>query len=141
MTERQSMRKLHLTDVSRSYDPIERQRDLQREIAARRGTVGQGEAAETLQELTQRVRMNVEAMHAELAEILDWLPWKEWKTYRMDLAAAPEEALKKELLFEVVDLMHFSNNIAVAIGASYADLMAAYEAKQQENRRRQREGY
>lgn len=137
------MKGLVITHVPPEYDPIERQRDLQKMIAEHRpGKTVQTGAAESIGELLHRIRFNHEADAAEKIEMLDWLPWKEWKTYEgVTLYDPPSDELRHELLFECADRLHFLLNEVIALGFSWQDFIGAFEAKQRENRRRQRDGY
>jgi dUTPase len=142
--EFQRMAGLEVSPVPDGYDPVERERDLQRVIKANRPeTLGQATPARTIGELLARVRFNMEASVVEWAELLDHLPWKSWKSYGVAKDSAPEAhpELVTEMKFEVVDLLHFLLNCAIALDMDYQELLAIFEAKQQENRRRQEEGY
>ena len=48
---------------------------------------------------------------------------------------------KKELLFEIVDKLHFFINFAVSAGFTGSDIANAYYTKNHENIERQKRGY
>lgn len=70
----------------------------------------------------------------ELAEASREFSWKSWARdvpfYRRD-----------RILAELVDVAHFIANMLVAMGVTDEEWEEAYRAKQEENRRRQRDGY
>jgi hypothetical protein len=117
--------------------PLELSRALQTRLAEVRGVEG-GLGAKTPQELTARIKMNVEAIHVELAELLHETPWKEWKTYQDDEWYSPERlaALKEE----VIDIHMFLNNIYLALGMDDQDVQAWYAKKHEKNMARQEDG-
>lgn len=120
-------------------DPKERstlqlQRDLQNLLRDFRGGKQGLDLTNHPDALVEAVRANVEALHVELAELLDHLPWKYWKTYPAGFLS--EERLE-EAKFEVIDILHFVNNIFLALGMSDEDVREYYFAKHRENVRRQ----
>ena len=73
---------------------------------------------------------------AEAVEAKDWTPWKKWKKARW-----PHKQMRIEILFELVDILHFMVNALIALKFEPADLIGAFWAKNEENERRQRDGY
>lgn len=80
------------------------------------------------------VKDNVLALVDEAMEVLHEVSWKYW---------AHDEPFvnKEEVLKECVDAAHFLGNILVAVGVTDEEWEDAYQEKQAENRRRQRDGY
>lgn len=145
--KRQSMAALRLeTKLPDDYDPLDSQRELQRKIAERfthhRNLVAD-QKANSVYDLTELVTSNVQAIQQELAEMVDYLPWKWWKSYDEKLFEGPIEGLDEleELIYEAIDVQHFLNNIYIALGLSWDDVMRYYHSKQLENRNRQERGY
>lgn len=83
------------------------------------------------------IRWNALALEDELHEMLQEVGWKPWATSRH----MNEEAF----LDEAVDLLHFLGNLLLTTGLGIDDLEAKlqekYEAKHEENLRRQQDGY
>lgn len=80
------------------------------------------------------VKDNVLAAMVELVELLNEVKWKYW---------SHEEAWvrRDRVLKEAVDVNHFIGNILCAVGITDDEYEAAYRAKQEENRQRQRDKY
>lgn len=84
--------------------------------------------------LADYVVMNHSALVAEASELLAEFGWKAW--------AQPRGWVNREnALKEAVDVAHFLANILCAIDVSDAEWETAYQAKQEVNRRRQRDSY
>lgn len=98
---------------------------------------------------------NKHALEDELSEMFDalggindgignagWKPWKQdnAKTHEMTIGDLTKED-RLELLMEIVDVLHFYMNFAVSVGFTGSDIANAYVVKNEENYRRQREGY
>jgi hypothetical protein len=84
--------------------------------------------------LADYVVMNHSALTAEAGELLAEFGWKSW--------AEPRGWVNREnALKEAVDVAHFLANILCAIGVTDEEWITAYQAKQEVNRRRQRDGY
>lgn len=89
-------------------------------------------------ELGRSINTNTTALVAELGELLQELGpiWKSWvkdgqlSTERRDAAVE-----------ELVDVVHFVANIAIALGVTDEEWERLYQAKQQKNRDRQTSGY
>jgi hypothetical protein len=147
--QHQPMAGLQLPAKPAEVDFIELQRELQllietRAIREGRKVTRQAAPAISVGELLGRVRYNEEAIRMEFAEILDQCPWKDWKANyalgRNDaLSGQPE--LMLELKFELIDVLFFWLNLALALGMSWDEVRRIYMAKWHENVRRQREGY
>lgn len=84
--------------------------------------------------LANYVVMNHSALVSEASELLAEFGWKAWAQPRGWVNRA--NALK-----EAVDVAHFLGNILSAIGVTDDEWERAYQAKQEVNRQRQREGY
>ena len=84
--------------------------------------------------LADYVTWNHSALVLEASELLSEFHWKQW--------AKPRGAVNREnALKEAVDVAHFLGNILSAIGVTDDEWEAAYQAKQEVNRQRQRSGY
>lgn len=84
--------------------------------------------------LADYVVMNHSALVSEASELLAEFGWKSW--------AEPRGWVNREnALKEAVDVAHFLANILCAIGVTDDEWAAAYQAKQEVNRQRQRDGY
>ncbi len=84
--------------------------------------------------LADYVTINHSALVLEASELLSEFGWKPW--------AQPRGWVNREnALKEAVDVAHFLGNILSAIGVTDDEWERAYQAKQEVNRQRQREGY
>lgn len=98
---------------------------------------------------------NYHAIQDELRETFDalggindgignavWKPWKQdhIKTTKMTFNDMSEED-KKELKMELIDIQHFLFNMMLAVGMTPEELFNYYFSKNEENRRRQTDGY
>jgi len=105
--------------------------------------------------LVEFLLLNKHAMDDEFGEMLDALGgvkdgignavWKHWKkdnelskTMTLDSLS---EGDRKELLFEVCDIMAFMLNIPIALGFKAEDVFDYMFTKIQENQKRQENGY
>jgi hypothetical protein len=77
---------------------------------------------------------NSTALVVELGEFLQEVRWKPWQDGRGTIAEPNLAHL------EIVDVLHFVANIAIAVGLDDVELSRLYEAKQLENRDRVRTG-
>lgn len=84
--------------------------------------------------LADYVTINHSALVLEASELLSEFGWKPWAQPRGWVSR--DNALK-----EAVDVAHFLGNILSAIGVTDQEWEAAYQAKQEVNRQRQRDGY
>lgn len=85
-------------------------------------------------DLANYVLVNHSALVSEAGELLAEFGWKPW--------AQPRGWVNREnALKEAVDVAHFLANILCAIGVTDDEWVAAYQAKQEVNRQRQRDGY
>lgn len=109
---------------------------------------------ERLGNLKEFIDMNYHATQDEWRELYGALGgvdthgnsiWKKWKSNHKEALDKPFEALSdseiKELRMEVVDLWHFLLNISIALGMDAKMLFNYYQAKNIENKRRQKDGY
>lgn len=71
--------------------------------------------------------------------------WKKWKGKYDELRAERIDTLsqtdKLELMFEFIDIMHFINNVQLALGIDAKDMFVMYYLKNAENIARQERGY
>jgi hypothetical protein len=80
------------------------------------------------------IKENFVAAIVELVEMLNEVKWKYWS----------HEAAwvrRDKVLEEAVDVAHFLGNVLVEIGVTDDEWEEAYQAKQEENRERQRRKY
>jgi hypothetical protein len=144
--ERQVMEGLRLQEAPEGFDPLESQKALQKDIRVRMERIGaevpvSDVPAKTLGQLTKLVMANGVALQQELAETLDWLPWKWWKNYDDTPERSVPEETAREIKFEIIDMLHFLINMAIAVGMDWDEMMDIFYTKQQENRARQARGY
>lgn len=99
--------------------------------------------------------MNKHALEDEMSETMDAVggihdgignaAWKPWKTDNVLVNSMSIKDLsqrdRKELMFEIVDQLHFFINQAIACGFTGSDIMNGYIAKNKENIERQKRGY
>ena len=88
----------------------------------------------TPDDLADYLLWNNLAARDELSEVLQEMSWKPWSKVRGTFN-------RGNVRDELVDVLHFIANIAVACDISDKELSLAYEVKMEENRRRQRDGY
>lgn len=80
-------------------------------------------------------------LNQEINEMLYELPYfKPWKDYSK-LSDWHEQAMIEKAKMELIDAWHFFMNIALALGFTPDQFYQMYTAKNQENHRRQDEGY
>lgn len=101
----------------------------------------QHDAAISYGDLLQRVRFNLEALNVEAVELLDHLPWKAWKTYDKPIDEPIDQDTMTEMRFELVDMLHFIMNIAIALDMRWEDVERIYYTKHLENISRIQRGY
>lgn len=78
--------------------------------------------------------MNYAAISVELAEFMQEVGWKDW--------ASPRGWVNRtRAVGELVDVGHFLANLLCALDVTDQEWEDAYRAKQEVNRRRQRDGY
>ena len=71
-----------------------------------------------------------------------WKPWKkDFKTITKTKFTDLSEGDVKELKMELIDIQHFLFNMMLAAGMTTDELYNFYFSKNEENRRRQSEGY
>lgn len=85
-------------------------------------------------DLADYVTENYAAAVIELGELMQEVGWKPWSTPR-------GWANREAALGELVDVLHFLANLAVALDVREDELWNRYRAKQNVNRARQRSGY
>lgn len=88
----------------------------------------------TVEDRAAWIKENVLAGIDEMTELLHEVSWKFWAH---DAAWVNRDAVLKE----AVDAAHFLGNIVASIGVTDEEWERAYQTKQFENARRQREGY
>ena len=86
----------------------------------------------TDKQISDQIRLHIEAMIHETSELRELLAWKHWKQYPDNFSIDKEEAR-----FEVADLMCFLMNIAILLGMSGDELLHYTYAKQKHNVERQ----
>lgn len=96
-------------------------------------------------------RDNRDAISDEFTELIEAIGgqdsaiWKKWKSNHVELCAENWEDLSKdemlELKYEAIDIMHFMNNIFVALKMDAKEIGQLYAAKNAENLRRYKEQY
>jgi dimeric dUTPase (all-alpha-NTP-PPase superfamily) len=74
------------------------------------------------------------ALSSELSEFWNWLPWKWWKKYQ-------GETNIKEVIFELTDCFIFLLSLMMIWGMGCDEIYSYYFSKNEENIRRQKEGY
>jgi hypothetical protein len=85
-------------------------------------------------ELADYVTENHSAAVVELSEFMQEVGWKPWAT--------PRGWVNRDAAIgELVDVAHFLANLLCALDVSDVEWQARYRAKQEVNRRRQRDGY
>jgi hypothetical protein len=99
--------------------------------------------------------MNNHAMIDEIHEATDALGgikdgsgnaiWKRWKkdysSYESLKFTDLSEEDQLECKFEIIDMLHFFMNYAVSIGMTASEMYNMYMSKNEENRKRQQQGY
>lgn len=99
--------------------------------------------------------MNKHALEDELSEMFDalgginhgignavWKPWKKENALTCSMGVdSLSEPDRVDLLMEYVDVLHFFINFGVSIGFTGKEVANAYISKNQENIKRQKEGY
>lgn len=122
------------------WTPLQMSRDLQERLM----TFGRQAAARDLSSvedrelLSEELQVQIQAAQVELIELLDHLPWKRWRTYAPDHIT--DERLV-EMRYEVIDLLHFINNMFLILGMDDEMVTAHYFAKYQRNIDRQKGSY
>lgn len=111
--------------IPESYDRLSRIFELQKELQER-----MGEEPLFDQEFVKTMTLAAIVELAEFVQCTDWKPWKEPTGWKRDAAVE-----------ELVDAFHFVVNLALALGLTADELFEAYVKKNDENRRRQDEGY
>lgn len=111
------------------------------------------EIRSSIRKLKQFIDWNEEAIRDEDREFQAALTgihtypncWKPWKTKHTEALDRPFSELTqdelKELHYEWIDKLHFTLNIAIAIGLTPELITNYYSAKNRENRNRQLNGY
>lgn len=100
--------------------------------------------AETEADLLTSIRFNDEAINAERQEVYDRLPWKRWKADHRErmLGSQIDPEVRFELMFELIDELHFLANKMMSAGfRSWDEVERWYLAKNKENLDRQDRGY
>ena len=77
------------------------------------------------------------AANLEIGEAVEWTPWKSWKTYPREIDGSAVQNCK----FELVDCFMFLLNMWLMLGGDAKEFYQFCIAKQQENLRRQQDGY
>lgn len=85
---------------------------------------------EPFSEGIEYLRWNVLAAVTELVEVLNETNWKPWST-------SAGVGLQADFVEELVDVLHFVGNLALWAGIRGPELTEKYQAKLEENARRQ----
>jgi len=97
--------------------------------------LGYGVPYASMREQMAHVSQNCLALTLEVGELLRELPHKPWRAIK----AQPHNEAKA--IEELIDILFFANNIAIAMGWSYAELVLTMAFKKQKNNKRLKEGY
>jgi dimeric dUTPase (all-alpha-NTP-PPase superfamily) len=131
--EDKALASVRLPEGDALAEMVRLQRDLQKAIGGPKAAgVLSGPADEEAAQAS--IKENVLAAHSELSEILDMVNWKSWKRSR-------QKVDWEELRFEVVDLLHFALNLAMASGMTAHGVLARYRHKHGINKARQAGAY
>lgn len=109
----------------------------------------------SLEDMRKFFDWNYHAIQDELRETFDALGgidngignavWKPWKGAHKDISTMKFNEMTdsdlKELKMELIDIQHFLFNMMLAVGMTPAELFNYYFSKNEENRRRQKDGY
>lgn len=82
------------------------------------------------------IRNQTLAAFVELGEFIQNLTWKPWAKHKL----YPTTSARGEAIEEIVDVLHFTANILVALGVSDAELCEVYLHKMNINRGRMAAG-
>jgi len=106
---------------------------------------------ETKGELKEWFRDNRDAISDEFTELIEAIGgndsaiWKKWKANHAALGQEKWQDLSEdemlELKYEAIDIMHFINNIFIALRMDAAEIGRMYAAKNAENLRRYKTQY
>lgn len=88
----------------------------------------------TLSEREKATKELLLADYDENSEILGWINWKPWKKKKIQVD-------QHEIRFEIIDKLHFLLEMAAIWGMTAQDIAEYYAAKNQENNKRQDNGY
>jgi hypothetical protein len=133
-------------------DMLDLQRNLQIDLAQRLPEINiDPTMIETKGELKEWFRDNRDAISDEFTELIEAIGgndsaiWKKWKTNHVSLGQEPVSNLNTdemlELKYEAIDIMHFVNNIFIALKMDAAEVGRMYAAKNAENLRRYKTKY
>ena len=126
--------------------------EMQKELQER---LGYDFKSMTLSQIADFMMFNKHALEDEIGEMLDALGgihdgignavWKRWKAKRKIAETTTIDYLtqrdRAELMFEIVDMLHFFINFAVSCGFTGSEIANGYLAKNKENHRRQDNNY
>lgn len=112
---------------------------LEKQRALQRKSFGVDPHTITGEDRVKYIRMNSLAAIAELIEALNEVDgWKDWQTERENAGSFKSW---ENYVGEMVDVLHFVANLLNASGITEEMLRYLFEKKQEENARRQRDGY
>lgn len=83
------------------------------------------------------------AIMIEAAELFDWAPWKHWSTrsgnkqVEQDQLYGPEHL--HEIKMEIVDVLHFTLELAIVLGMTASDVYELYLEKNKINHERKKD--
>lgn len=130
-----------------NYDSINMLKEIfekQKELAIRYGVPVTFDFSQPLSKgarthLQHALEETANAIIHEAVELRDWLPWKHWSEQpgnKVSIELWSEEHLL-ELKREVVDILHFTIELALILGISDVEIYEQYCQKNKENHERQ----
>ena len=133
-------------------DMLDLQRNLQIDLAQRLPETNiDPTMIETKGELKEWFRDNRDAISDEFTELIEAIGgndsaiWKKWKNNHNSLGKQRVDMLSDnemlELKYEAIDIMHFVNNIFIALKMDAKEIGRMYAAKNAENLRRYKSKY
>lgn len=133
-------------------DMLDLQRNLQKDLANRLPLSNiDPDLITSKGELKEWFRDNRDAISDEFTELIEAIGgndsaiWKKWKSNHVSLCTEEWQSLNKdemlELKYEAIDIMHFVNNIFIALKMDAAEIGRMYAAKNAENLRRYNNSY
>lgn len=145
----------HLEVEEREFsfqDMLDLQTNLQIDLASRLPEVNINPLEiETKGQMKEWFRDNRDAINDEFKELIEAVGaqnnaiWKKWKANHVELCNEAWQDLTEEeileLKYEAIDIMHFINNIFIALRMDAKEIGQMYAAKNKENLRRYENKY
>lgn len=113
---------------------LQKQKELQERLGYDFGSMTREEITAYIKEFSIHL---TQELHETLYSLPYFKPWKDYSAMTIEEYEADMEEARKEF----IDMFHFVLNIALALGMSDKDIYDMYMAKNEENHRRQDEGY